>query len=378
MTRSSPYPSLGSVATLGIALTIAGCELLGIGDDNGRIEIAWSGSLPPGGMAWTGVPAVLGGRVIAEYGTGLRAWNLETGEVVWTRPLRTGVTLNSRNIVVADGRAFAAGGDSIYAVDASTGARLWAFLPDAQAALGEIGVDDRSVYIGTRSHRVYALDPATGQLQWMVDVGPTWPFLGVVLGITASADTVYVGAGEFLTEGGGLRRGHVVALDRSTGAELWRYITPNDQNDVTAAPRVHDRLLLVSDLYGGSFFALDRFTGQEVWRVHTSGLGPNRPPFVRGGVAYVGANDRFVYAVDVLTGRVRWSTDTGASVGRFALCGNMILAQNLELHALDLTNGEEVGALFVAQDEFLWSDFGVEDRRAFVVGNTRVYGLRCS
>lgn len=74
----------------------------------------------------------------------------------------------------------------------------------------------------------------------------------------------------------------------------------------------------------------------------------------------------------------RWRTDTGASVAGFALCGDMILAQNLELHALELNNGEEAGALFVAEDEFLWSDFAAEDRRAFVVGNSAVYGLRCS
>jgi outer membrane protein assembly factor BamB len=365
------------VAAIAVTLTIGGCELLGL-SDNDRIEVAWSGSLPVGGMAWTGSPAVLGARVIAEYGTGLRAWDLENGDVLWTRPLRTGVALNSRNIAVADGRAFAAGGDSVYAVDVGTGARLWAFLPDAQAALGETGVDDRNVYAGTRSHRVYALDAATGQMRWVADVGASWTFLGVVVGVSASGDTAYAAAGEFLSEGGGLRRGHVVALDRSTGAELWRYITPGDQNDVSGAPRVEGRLLLVNDVYGGSFFALDRFTGQEVWRVRTNGYGPNRAPLVRGDVAYVGANDNYVYAVDVLTGRVRWRTDTGASVAGFALCGGLILAQNLELHALELDSGEEAGALFVAEDEFLWSDLAANDSRAFVVGNESVYGIRCS
>src|SRR5919107_2360935 len=113
-----------TMAAVGSALALAGCERLGIGGDDNRVEIAWSGDLPNGGMNWTGVPAVLDGRVIAEYGTGLRAWNLETGEVLWTRPLRTGVALNSRNIVAVNGRAFAAGGDSVYAVDASTGQRL--------------------------------------------------------------------------------------------------------------------------------------------------------------------------------------------------------------------------------------------------------------
>jgi outer membrane protein assembly factor BamB len=377
MTRSIRYLSVGSIAALGVALIIAGCELLGIGN-NDRVEVAWSGSLPAGGTTWRGVPAVLGGHVIAEYGTGLRAWDLETGQVLWTRPLRTGVALNSDNIVIAGSRAFAAGGDSVYAVDATTGARLWAFLPDAQAALGEIGVDDQGVYVGTRTHRVYALDPATGQVKWTVDIGPSWAFLGVVRGLTASGDTVYAGAVEFLTDGGGLRRGHVIALDRSTGAELWRYITPNDQSDVSGAPRVIDRLLLASDLYGGSFFALDRFTGQEVWRVRLNGLGPNRAPLVRGQVAYVGANDSQVYAVDLLTGRIRWHTDTGGSVAAFAFCGDLILANNLELHALELNNGKEAGGLFIGQDEFLWSDFGAENRRAFVIGNQAVYGLRCS
>ncbi len=377
MKRSMRYPAVASVCLLALTATLTSCELLGLGSDD-SVEVAWSGELPSGGMSWIGVPAVLGGQVIAEYGTGLRAWNLETGEVLWTRPLRTGVTLNSRNIVAADGRAFAAGGDSVYAVDASTGARLWAFLPDDQAALGETGVDDQSVYVGTRSHRVYALDVATGQMRWSVDIGAGWTNFGIVMGVASSGDTVYVAATEDLNASGGLRRGHVVALNRSNGAELWRYITPNDRSDVVGAPRPAGRFLLASDHYGGSFFALDRFTGQQVWRVLTDGIGPSRSPLLRGQVAYVGANDRYVYAVDVNTGRVRWRTDTGGSVAGFALCGDMILAQNVELHALALNNGEEVGALFVAEDEFLWSDFAAEDRRAFVVGNSAVYGLRCS
>jgi hypothetical protein len=44
---------------------------------------------------------------------------------------------------------------------------------------------------------------------------------------------------------------------------------------------------------------------------------------------------------------------------------------------LELSSGKEVDALFVNQNDFLWSDFGAENRRAFVVGNSSVYGLRC-
>src|SRR4051794_676687 len=234
LTRAALYLVIGGGSLLAVGLVTAGCELLGLGDDHG-VEVAWSSDLPSEGTTWTGVPAVLDDHVIAEYGTGLRAWNLETGEVIWTRSLRTGIPLNSRNTAVAGGRAFAAGGDSVYAVDALSGTRLWAFLPDEQAAECEIAVDDQNVYVGTRSHRIYALDAATGQQQWMVDVGPSWPFLGVVLGLTASGDTVYAGAVEFLTEGGGLRRGHVFALNRLTGAELWDYVTPGDQSDVSGA-----------------------------------------------------------------------------------------------------------------------------------------------
>ena len=247
------------MAAVGVALALAGCERLGIGDDDNRVEIAWSGDLPNGGMNWTGVPAVLDGRVIAEYGTGLRAWNLETGEVLWTRPLRT-----------------------------------------------------------------------------------------------------------------------AVALNRSTGTEPWRFVTPNDRSDVSGAPRVADRLLLASDVYGGSFFALDRFTGGEIWRIRTDGFGPNRAPLVRGTTAYVGANNRSVYAVEAATERIRWRTDAGGSVAGFTLCGDLVLANTTELRGLERSSGDEAGALFVNENEFLWSDFGAENSWAFVVGSEAVYGLRCS
>lgn len=367
--------SVGRRLALVMPLLAGACH---IGDATGpsRVRIDWSVPVRSGAAHWTGTPGVAGDLVIVQDDNALLAMSSETGRVAWRTVLRASTPVNARNIAVAGGRAFTAGGDSLYAVDQRTGRRLWAFLPDAQAATCEIAADENLVVIGTRSHRVYALDAATGAVQWSINVGPGWTNGGLVFGVSLTGDAVYVGAVENLTAGAGLRRGHVLALHRDDGAILWHYEAAGDQNDVSAAPRVAGDLVLVSDLYGGSVYALRRATGVLAWRVAMSGLGPTGAPIVRGDTAFVGANDAMLYAIDPSDGRVLWQRDTGGSIMAIADCGGVLLANNTELPVYS-ASGERLATFFAEGDDFLWSGFGVAGRRAVVVGNQAVYGLEC-
>lgn len=369
------------VVIAAVAFAILGCDPFESQETPARI--VWSVPLPEAEAGWIGFPAASEGLFIAQTGPALRAFDARTGRTVWRTELRNGVAIGAENVAVAAGRAFVAGGDSVYAVAAATGARLWAFLPDAQAALCMIAADADAVYVGTRSHRVYALSARSGELLWWMDVGPGWPFLGIINGVALSGDTVYVNAMQYMNEGGSLRVGHVIALNRETGAELWRFIGPDDHNDATHAPAVVGRMLLVSSVHAtptepGSFFALDRSTGQEVWRIKTAGLGPSEAPTVREGTIYVGAGDTRVYAADLTSGALRWSERTDGSVAAVALCGRVLLINNLELRVLDPQNGQQRLRLLAGEDQdFPTSAFVVNGTRAFVMGFAAAHGIEC-
>ncbi len=339
--------------------------------------------LPEAEAGWIGFPAASDGLFLVQTGAAVRAFDARTGRTVWRTQLRQGRPIGAENISVAGGRAFVAGADSVYALMAATGKRLWAFQPDAQAALCLIAADAEAVYVGTRSHRVYALAANSGEVLWWTDVGPAWEFLGIVNGVTASGDTIYVNALQYLNQGGSLRAGHVIALDRDTGAELWRFTGPDDHNDATHAPLVAGRLLLVSSVHAtehepGRFYALDRFSGREAWRVNTAGLGPSEAPALRGNTAYVGAGDTYVYAADLPSGALRWSQRTDGSVAAVALCRSTLVINNSELRVLDPETGRVLQRLLGGEgQDFPTSAFAVSGNRAFVVGFRGAYGIEC-
>ncbi len=118
---------------------------------------------------------------------------------------------------------------AITAANATSLQLLWHFNPPAQTMPGQPGKDffagpvvvDGKVFIGANTGVLYALDEATGQVQWEHFLGYQ-PSLncagyGVVSTATVATDpatsklTVYVGAGD----------GYLYALDAATGEQVW-------------------------------------------------------------------------------------------------------------------------------------------------------------
>jgi len=361
---------LGSLALLGAV----SCQ-----DPTGsstRAGLLWRAPLAERDQRSISVPATDGQRVYA-IGGGLVALDAQTGVVAWRSRLSTYAPIN---VVVRNGRVFTVE-EFAYGFDAATGRELWRFKPDTEGALGESTADDHSMYFGTGSHRVYAVDAATGTPRWSTDVGPDWKYRGIVMGVSVSGDTVYAAVRQYNAENGYISTGWIFALDRATGRALWSYRNGAgaDIRSVSSAPTVAGRLLLASDLHGGSFFAVDRFTGTEVWRVNAAPgyVGPRPAPRVVGDVAYLGSNDTHVYAVDLQTGRVIWKRKLPASISEFAVCGNRVFAVWPGLSVLDRASGRVLHQADEESMDYLTSGFAVHDGRVFVLGNRAAYAYRC-
>ena len=100
----------------------------------------------------TGNPIVENGRLFL-ITSGVEAYDIDTGRLLWRFPFHSYIP---KSLVASNGMVFIAEA-IIVALDSKTGTKLWEFIPDANASLGRVAVENGVLYIGTSSHRLYAL-----------------------------------------------------------------------------------------------------------------------------------------------------------------------------------------------------------------------------
>lgn len=329
---------------------------------------------------WGGTPAVNSKYVFAAVAADLVALDKVSGSIAWRTRIKEYDAPGIANIAISGGRLFVTETRHAYSIDASNGAVLWRVQLDSTTQLPETAADGHAMYTGTRHHRVYALRASDGAELWKVDVGRDWVHHASVHGLSVSGDTVYVGLVRYLVENGFRSAGVIVALDRNTGNEFWRYQTTGEQSGVASRPVVAGRLLVASDALGGSFFAVDRFTGREVWRVagHPAGVGPGGAADVRGDTVYVASNDTYVYAADLATGRLHWQAASKGSYNGVVSCGRRLYANNQAIDVIDRFSGKIVDSLLMLHGrEFPTSRPASDGERVYVTGTRAIYALPC-
>jgi FOG: WD40-like repeat len=167
-------------------------------------------------------------------------------------------------------------GNNLYAVDAATGEREWAFQTD-DGVDSSPAVAGGTVYVGSHDYNLYAVDVATGDQEWAFRTDRP-----VRTSPTVTGGTVYAGSGD----------GRLYAVDAATGERRWAFDTGEY---VQSSPTVMDRTVYVgSDL--GYLYAVDAATGTQKWAFET-GYEVNSSPTVADGTVYVGSGDNFLYAV---------------------------------------------------------------------------------
>lgn len=188
--------------------------------------------------------------------------------------------------------------DALLALDPATLDGLWAFPPaagdediDVVALYGTPAADDDRVFVSGYDGTLYALDRATGDLQWSFE-DPDGPLIG---GVAVGQDTVYFGSADT----------KVYALDAASGTPRW---APFDTGDaVWATPTLQGDVLYVTSL-DGRLYALDAESGSELWSFQTD-AGVASPPLVdeEAGLVYVGGFDSQLRAIDLETHEEMWS-----------------------------------------------------------------------
>ena len=103
-------------------------------------------------------------------------------------------------------------------------------------------------------------------------------------------------------------KGDTWAIDATTGKVAWRRDGRAQAVDTGDLGRQPDR-----QREGRHGHRADPKSGKVVWQLRTNAIVESSPAVV-DGVAYFGATDGRLFAVDADTGRVRWAYDTGGRI----------------------------------------------------------------
>ncbi len=218
------------------------------------------------------------------------------------------------------------------------------------------------VYFGSDDCSLYAVDQASGALQWKFSTSAKDVPGGPVRSTPAVAEgAVYFGSYD----------GNFYALDAATGALKWKFAMPGERK--FTAPGLHSYLPRQQpipdfwDLYqsspvvagglvyfgcgDGAIYALETATGALKWKVQTGDV-VHSSPALADGVLYVGSWDTFLYALDAGTGDVKWKFKTGEDRANFNQTGIQSSAsvvdgtvyfgcRDFHLYAVDAKTGQE-------------------------------------
>ncbi len=262
-----------------------------------------------------------------------------TGGALWSFPTGRGVF--SSPVVAADGTVYLGSADRIFYALRPDGTKKWSLLTGE--IIDSAGLlDDRGrVYFGSGDGKLRALDAATGALVWAMDADPpskssafiNWFEGNVALGPSGA---LYVPNDNFF----------VYAVDRDTGAPLWRYKMPDQTWSLPAIDPTKGTLFVGNNNLLPSWekntFAIDA-DGGTVWEASSLGTVAASPVLTADGKVVVGGFDGYVHAYDARSGAQLWQTATRDHVYASAALlpdGTIVVPScDASLYALDPANG---------------------------------------
>ena len=266
------------------------------------------------GSQFVGSPAISNGIIYVACKNGfIYALNEQTGVVAWS--LNDGLSCNGvpcpivSSSVEADGMLFYgtflspnSGVAEILAVNAQNGASVWknANIPDYVE--GSLSVSGGRVFTGIgglNNAAVLALNETTGKQLWSYGTGQAATVTGAPV---AAYGNLYVG----------LDANRLVALSQATGNRVWIFNTPGGSNATT--PAVYNNIVYFGT-GGRVVYALNALTGAQIWAVTVGGAVASAPAISLGSrIVYVGSNDHYLYALNMTSGAVVWKFLAGGQI----------------------------------------------------------------
>lgn len=225
--------------------------------------------------------------------TGAKKWQFLTQNKIWS------------GAVYANGTLYFGSLDhNLYALDAETGAQKWKTTAGGLIA-GSPRVQDGVVYVGALN-TLLAVDASSGAIKWTFKSPNPNEWLWAQP--TIANNTVYIGS---LT-------GNMYALDAATGNRRWTF-------PLTSGAEIRSALVVDGDTgyFGASdqnVYAINLTNGQLKWKTADKALaGPiYTTPYLRDGILYIPVQGHNMYALNAADGSRKWCFDGSARQA----CGN--------------------------------------------------------
>ena len=193
-------------------------------------------------------------------------WNLSTGNIdQYTSPAGD------------DDKIYFAGGDpALYCVDRSSFDILWKFATNDDPITSTPAVKDGRVYFAARDN-LYAVDTTSGEKLW------NQPLKGTISSPAISFDRIYIGTSEKTLN----------CYSASDGTLRW---SVEVNGPVVSSPLVtEERVYFGTNTGKGTVYALDATTGDLVWTYLVGEYIMSAPSF-SDGILYIGTDDGCIYA----------------------------------------------------------------------------------
>jgi len=200
---------------------------------------------------------------------------------------------------------------------------------------------------------------------------------------------VYVGSSD----------GNLYAVDLESGSLRWKFPT---NSRVSSSPAVDGDTAFFAS-YDGNFYAVDTRTGKKKWSFKTAGerrfaarhlhgsvpMAETMPdpfdfflssPSVVNGIVYFGSGDGNVYALDEVTGTLKWKFQTGDVVHASPAIADGTLfigSWDSYFYALDTVTGKEKWRFKTGEDHDIYNQVGIQSSAA-VMDGTVYFGCRDS
>jgi outer membrane protein assembly factor BamB len=231
----------------------------------------------------------------------------------------------SGTVVVSDGAAlFGCAKGILYAVDAGSGELRWTF--DAGSKLYNApAVLDDTACLGCSNGFVYAVNVGTGKEVWKFETGG-----GICFPPALNNGVAYACSHD----------NSMYLIDIASGTQVGRI---EEQYALCCTPSIHNGVIYYPD-WGGNLHALIGGGNEKAWSVIENRKSKwFAAPSIAGGTAYFVKFDSTLAAIDVETGRARWTFEADGVLSRTpAVKDNIVVFTSVDSHvyALDASNGK--------------------------------------
>lgn len=329
---------------------------LGIETTNIVPDVRWSASLATDDdLIFSFSPVVTADSLCAAGQRAVACFDLNNGDRRWLakqKGLSAGVAVNDTTLVAA------VGGGRVIAWDLKTGEKLWTADAGAEVtatpAIGTVG-NDSVVVVNTGAGRVRAFSAADGELLWGHEQQvPALTLRGNATPVIHESSVLV-----------GFDSGHLMSIELLDGQINWDMTVGRPEGrteldrmvdiDSAAVVRRND---VYSSAYNTHTRALDLKSGREIWNKRVSG---GAGAAVDDKRLYVSSGDNQVYALDVYSGRVIWQQGTFSDTQEQRRFSGLLTAPVLYkdyvlladsqgyLHALDASTGTRVFSSVVSK-----------------------------